>query len=102
MPFGLGGKDDATQATAEKDIMFTALDIIKISEGTAQIKQGLRMPEPYIFVVDTSIQAGKAQLNNLARAINILATEFGYELVTHAAVATNAQIICMRKMSQQS
>ena len=56
--------------------MIHAKDIVS---GRISISPDAWLPEPYLFLYDT----GAAEAQNLARAVNLLATNRGYKVVTH-------------------
>jgi len=75
---------DKIPKEVERTQMIHAKDIVT---GEVSIEPDAWLPEPYLFVYDTSAQkiagAGSAEAHNLARAVNLLATNRGYRVVTH-------------------
>jgi hypothetical protein len=81
----------AEQEKHKNTKMLSAKEIVK---GTISLES---LPEPYLFLYDTA--AGEA--HNLARAVNILAKQKGYKVVTHTmdALGVAPHYVCMVKES---
>lgn len=91
---------DKIPKEVERTQMIHAKDIVT---GEVSIEPDAWLPEPYLFLYDTAAQkiavAGSAEAHNLARAVNLLATNRGYRVVTHAVDMEGRapQYVCMVK-----
>jgi hypothetical protein len=74
--------------------------IFMMNQDETAIKN-LRLPEPYIFLYDSNFGYGPHKMNNMARAVNILAKYLGYRVVTHTMSGdrTSPHYVCMIKQN---